>query len=75
MVKKTTKIFIELIAGLIAGMVILCALGLWFLSKGPLNINYLTAVIEDNINNNQDLIDIDIAGLSLVWRGGENYQI
>ena len=70
MVKKTTKIFIELIAGLIAGMVILCALGLWFLSKGPLNINYLTAVIEDNINNNQDLIDIDIAGLSLVWRGG-----
>ena len=69
MTRKTIKFALEIMAGLIAGIIILGVFGIWRLSSGPISLDYLTTTIEDTLNTEQDFVEIQIEDTVLTWGG------
>jgi len=64
-----TKIFLEFLAGLVAGSVILLIAGAWWLWSGPIPLTFLTPYIEDALSPAGSTIAVEIEETQLQWAG------
>ena len=69
MIRRTTKIFFEFLAGLVAGSVILLIAGAWWLWSGPVPLTFLTPYIEQALSPADSTIVVEIEETELQWAG------
>lgn len=69
MIRRTTKTFLELLAGLVAGFAVLLLAGAWWLWSGPIPLTFLTPYIEDALSPADSTIVVDIKATQLQWAG------
>ena len=69
LIRRTTKIFLEFLAGLVAGSVILLIVGAWWLWSGPIPLTFLTPYIEDALSPADSAIAVEIEETQLQWAG------
>ncbi len=65
MIRRTTKTFLELLAGLVAGFAVLLLAGAWWLWSGPIPLTFLTPYIEDALSPADSTIVVDIKATQL----------
>jgi len=64
---KSTRIALEAIGFLVAGLAVLLGLGVWRLSSGPVEVDFVTPYIEDALS--RDGMRLSIDGTSIRWNG------
>lgn len=69
MIRRTGKIFLEFLAGLVAGSVILLVAGAWWLSSGPVRLTFLTPYIEQALSPADSTVAVEIDETELQWAG------
>ncbi|MEE8444561.1 MAG: hypothetical protein V3S44_04375, partial [Alphaproteobacteria bacterium] len=69
MVRRTSLIVSEILAGLIAGMIALGGLAAWRLHSGPVPLDFLTPHLEAALRDSDAGFNIDIENTDLVWAG------
>ncbi len=69
MIRRTSKLFLEFLAGLVAGGVILTLAGAWWLSSGPIALTFLTPYIEQALSPDDSTIAVEIEQTELQWAG------
>lgn len=69
MIRRTTKIALEIAGGLIAATVLLVAVAVWRLSTNPVDLNFLTPRIEAALADPVSGITVGIGSTQLVWGG------
>lgn len=69
MIRRTTKIFLEFLAGLVAGSVILLIAGAWWLWSGPVKLTFLTPYVEQALSPADSTIAVEIDETELQWAG------
>ena len=69
MIRRTTKIFLEFLAGLVAGGVIMLIAGAWWLWSGPVPLTFLTPYIEQALSPSDSTIAVEIEETELQWAG------
>ena len=69
MIRRTTKFFLEFLAGLVAGAVILVVAGAWWLWSGPIPLTFLTPYIERALSPADSTIAVEIDETELQWAG------
>jgi len=69
MKKRTTHIVLETLVGLFIGLVMLGAVGIYILSRGPVSISALTPMLERAMASEASPYDIKIADTRIVWGG------
>ncbi len=75
MVLKSCRIALEWIVGLIAGLALLAALGLFWLSREPLPLDIAEPYLEAALSR-EDGISVEVGGTQLVWAGwGSRIQV
>lgn len=67
--KRTARIVLEVVGGLFFGLSALAALGLYFVSTGPVDVPALTPTIENELNPEGSPYTVTIDGTRLVWGG------
>jgi hypothetical protein len=68
-IRRTTFLLFELLAGLLAGLGILIGAGVWFLSSGPISLTFLTPLVEQALDNADDAYTIRVEDTLLTWAG------
>jgi hypothetical protein len=75
-IRTTSKLLIELVGVILAGLVVLGGLAAWRLASGPIAVNFLTPLIEQGLNDAANGVSIDIGDTVLTWNGlGEAFDI
>ena len=69
MIRRTARVFLEFLAGLTAGAMILALVGWWWLSTGPMT--FLNPYIEDALSLRDSTVAVEIDDTVLVWAGWE----
>ncbi len=69
MVRRTSLIVSEVLAGLLAGLVALGGLTAWRLHSGPLELEFLTPHLEEALSDPDSGFVVDIDQTVLVWAG------
>ena len=69
MIRRTSFLLFELLAGLLAGLVILIGVGAWFLSSGPISLTFLTPLVERALDSADDAYTIRVEDTLLTWAG------
>lgn len=69
MIRKTTKIAIEVVIGVLAGLALLSGLALWRLSTAPVEIDFLTPYLEAAFEKSDSKFRVDIGQTVLTWEG------
>ena len=69
MVRRTSLIVSEILAGLIAGMIALGGLAAWRLHSGPVPLDFMTPHLEEALRDSDAGFNIDIENTELVWAG------
>ncbi len=69
MIRRTTKITLEIVAGLVAATVLLLAVAVWRLSTDPVDINFLTPRIEAALADPASGVTVHVGSTELVWAG------
>ncbi|MGH7186845.1 MAG: hypothetical protein ACREIB_11295, partial [Pseudomonadota bacterium] len=69
MIRRTTKIAIEVIAGLIGVAALLLAVAVWRLSAGPVQLNFLTPRFEEALADPASGVTVKVGATQLVWAG------
>lgn len=69
MIRRTTKITLEIAAGLVAATVLLLAVAVWRLSSDPVDLNFLTPRIEAALADPASGVTVRIGSTELVWAG------
>lgn len=72
MVRRTSLIVSEIIAGLLAGMVALGGLVAWRLHAGPIPLDFLTPHLEEALKSEGRGYSVDIDKTVAVWAGWRN---
>ncbi|MBE9554050.1 MAG: hypothetical protein IMF05_11350, partial [Proteobacteria bacterium] len=72
MVRRTSLILSEIIAGLLAGMVALGGLVAWRLHAGPVPLDFLTPHLEEALKTEGRGYTVDIDETVAVWAGWRN---
>ncbi|MBE9557679.1 MAG: hypothetical protein IMF08_12545 [Proteobacteria bacterium] len=72
MVRRTSLIVSEIIAGLLAGMVALGLLVAWRLHAGPVPLDFLTPHLEEALKTEGRGYTVDIDQTAAVWAGWRN---
>lgn len=72
MVRRTSLIVSEIIAGLLAGMVALGGLVAWRLHTGPIPLDFLTPHLEEALKSEGRGYTVDIDETIAVWAGWRN---
>lgn len=67
MIRPATKIGLEIIAGLLAIALVLAGLAAWRLSRGPVEIAFVTTAVEDAISDRLGAYSADIGRMAIVW--------
>jgi hypothetical protein len=68
-IRRTSFLLFELLAGLLAGLVILVGVGAWFLSTGPISLTFLTPLVEQALDSADDTYAIRVEDTVLTWAG------
>ena len=69
MIRRTTIILIEALAGLLAVVLVLTGLGAWRLSQGPIELGFLTPSVVGALNDPEGNIRVEIGSTVLTWAG------
>lgn len=69
MVRRTSLIVSEILAGLLAGSIALGGLAAWRLHSGPVPLDFLTPHLEKALRDSEAGFNIDIEKTDLVWAG------
>jgi hypothetical protein len=67
LIRRTSKIFLEVIGVTVAVAAVLLAVLAWRLSSGPVSLSILTQILEDLVSEQLDGGSIDIADTILRW--------
>jgi hypothetical protein len=68
MIRSVLRHTLEVIAGLMALVLVLAAAAIWLLASGPVDVSRYDGAIEDLINRQfTDGADVSIAGTSVMW--------
>jgi hypothetical protein len=67
--KRTARIVLEVVGGLLFGVVALGGLGIYFLSTGPVNAPALTPTIETELNPEGSPYRVSVGETRIVWGG------
>ncbi len=71
MIARSSRIFLEVVAGTLLGLLLVGVASAWRLSQGPVSLTFLTPSIEEALNE-QDLgVKIAIGDTILTWAGWE----
>ncbi len=71
MIRRTSIIFFEFLAGLAAGAMILTLVAWWWLSSGPITLTFLNPYIEEALSPSDSTVAVEIDDTVLVWAGWE----
>lgn len=71
MVRRTTVLLLELIAGIVIGLAILAGLAVWRLSSGPVSLSFLNEHVVEALSPDEGSFSIAIDDTVLVWAGGD----
>lgn len=69
MIAHTTRITLEVLAGIIAVLVLLVGVSLWRLSTGPVDLDFITPDIEAALSDPDGGISVEIGTTQLTWGG------
>ena len=69
MIRRTFVFILEILAGLVAGGVILALVCVWWLSSGPVQLTFLTPYIERALSPEDGTLSVEIEDTRLVWAG------
>lgn len=69
MTHRGIRLFVEIFAGLIAGLLLLTGVGVWRLSQGPVSLSFLTPAIQNALQQIDSPFDIEISDTVLTWGG------
>jgi len=69
MIRRTTKITLEVVAGLVAATVLLLAVAVWRLSSDPVDLDFLTPRIEAALADPASGLTVRVGSTELVWAG------
>ena len=69
MTVRSLRFFVEVCAGLLAGLVILVAAAVWRLSAGPIELDFLTPSLEEALNGQDLPFKFDVGKTVLTWGG------
>ena len=72
MVRRTSLIALEIVAGLLTGMVALGGLVAWRLHAGPVPLEFLTPYLEESLKTEGRGYTVDIDETVAVWAGWRN---
>jgi hypothetical protein len=68
-IRRTTKVLLEITAGLIAFAAIVAGVLVWRVSQGPVELNFLTPRLERALAQGGADMDVSIGGTVLAWEG------
>ncbi len=69
MARPSVRIVFEILAGFIAGLLILTGIGIWRLSSGPVSLSFLTPSIQEALHRPDSPFSIEIEDTILTWGG------
>ena len=69
MIGRGTRICLEVVIGLIAGLMLLGGIVIWRLSSGPVDVDFLTPYLESALSDEASGITVDIDETVLTWEG------
>jgi hypothetical protein len=69
MIAKSTRIAFEVVAGVLAVVVLLTAVALWRLSTGPVQLDFATPRIEAALSDPQRGLFVRVGSTELTWAG------
>lgn len=67
--RRSFRIALEILAGLVAGFALLVGIGLWRLSTGPVSLSFLTPAIQESLKDPDGPFDVSIGDTVLTWGG------
>jgi hypothetical protein len=71
MIARTSRVFLEVVAATLIGLVLLAAVAAWRLSQGPLSLTFLTPFLEEALNAGKAPVTIRLSDTILTWSGWE----
>lgn len=69
MIQTTTRIALEVVAGVLAVVVLLVGLAFWRLSTGPVQLDFVTPRIEEALSDPKGGLSVQIGTTELTWGG------
>ena len=69
MIGHSSKIFIEALIGVFAGIVILLGIAFWRLTEGPVSVDFLDEQLEAAFNTDASELQIEVAETVIAWGG------
>ncbi len=69
MIRRSSRILLEIVIGLFAGTVILSGIVIWRVSSGPVVLDFLTPRLEAAFNQPDGEISIEVGDTVLFWAG------
>lgn len=69
MIRRSTKIAVEILAGLTALGAVVAGVLLWRLSQGPVSLDFLTPRLEAALSEAREGVDVKVGGTVLTWEG------
>ena len=69
MVKRTTRIVLELVGALVALTVIVGGVLVWRVAQGPVQLDFLTPRIEAALSDGAGAFDVEVGTTVLAWEG------
>lgn len=69
MIQTSTRIAAEVVAGILAILVLLAVVAFWRLSQGPVQLDFLTPQIEQALADSDRGITVEIGHTELTWGG------
>jgi len=70
-IRRTTKICLEVVAGVVGGFALVLAVAAWRLGEGPVSLSFLTPSIERSLSRTDGSFLVDVDETVLVWAGWE----
>ncbi|MGP1253794.1 MAG: YhdP family protein [Kiloniellales bacterium] len=71
MIRRSTRIALEALVGLLLAVVLLSAAVLWRLSEGPVSVDFLTPHLEQAFVADDSPLSVDVGSTELIWSGWE----
>jgi hypothetical protein len=71
-IRRTTLIVVEIAAGILGILLLVVGLGVWRLSSGPVELNFLTPYLVNALNPPDAANRVEIEGTVLTWAGWEH---
>ena len=69
MIERTGRIFLEVVAAIVAGIAVLTAIAAWWLSSKPLSLDFLTPSIERALSAADGSFSVSLERTVLTWGG------